>query len=178
MQSREINLKQPTVSQFNQYPHDAFACFVTDFYMWFLTVCKIKISWVEYVEECKKVKAINDTFKILDRDLMAVAAGHPEFTCKDTTVNMAEKIDQLLDSGVPVIFSLSGGEHFESIDGRKAVAGVPCWTVDDPGGQGDKFCDCTTLEVFHLDANGNRVYSKNHAGGHRVITHIYWMVKR
>jgi len=172
---KKVNLKQKTVSQFNKYPGDKAACFMTAFYMYFVTVYRMTLTWVEYAEACKAAKAIRDDFRILDRTRMAIAAGRPELKCHDTNEGIAEKIDELLDKGCPVPFSLNG-DHYESIDGRDILNGVPVWTVDDPGGQGDTLADCTTLEVFHVNAKGERVYSKNSKGGRRKITRVYYFL--
>lgn len=166
-------LGQERVSQFNTDPDSKFACFFTTFFMYFRTTRKMKLSFQEYKRECLRVGAIKQNFTILDHSKMAAAAGYPTLTSKNTASKIKEKIFELLLKEQPVPFSLNGA-HYESIDGYEVTdAGELLFHVDDPGGQGDTFCEADTLKVFRIE-KGKRIYSRHPNGAQRVITRVYW----
>lgn len=168
------NVNQQRVSQFNKDPNSKYACFFTSFFMYFRTVyTTFKMTWSEYQSVCLKIGAINSAFTILDHSKMAAAAGFPKLKCNRTSSKIREKIFELLLLEKPVPFSLAG-RHYGSIDGYELDQdGKLRFTVDDPGGQGDTFCDSETLEMYH-EENGKKIFSKHPDGSRRKITTVYW----
>lgn len=155
-------LQQDRVSQYaNKDPNNGYACFFTCFFMYFRTVHKYGKTWEQYKVDCVKLGAMREDFKILNRDLMARAAGQ-RLTAKESTTKLREKIFELLLLGRPVIFALNGGQHFESIDGYKAQRDKVIFSIDDPGPNNDTQADAETLTV----SNSKKMSGK--------ITKIYW----
>lgn len=161
-------LGQERISQYaNQDPNNGTACFFTYHYMYFRTVYKYSKTWQEYKADCVKIGAMRNDFKILDRDLMARAAGQ-RLIAKGTTAKLREKIYELLLLDRPVGFALNGGAHFESIDGFVPRGDKLFFTIDDPAA-GSK----TRSTDIEADAQTLSVY--NEAGKiSGTITKIYW----
>lgn len=169
-------LGQERVSQFTPDPNSKWACFFTCFYMYFRTTRKMKLTLDEYRKECRKAGAIDEKYMVLNHTKMAAAAGYPELVAKNTSTKIKEAIFALLLKGEPVPFSLAG-RHYESIDGYEVENGEILFTVDDPGGQGDTFCEADTLCVFRVEGD-KRVYSRHPDGSKRKITTVYYFDKK
>lgn len=175
------NIGQTRVSQYaNKDPNNRFACFMTSLYMYFRTRFGVKLTWEQYRDALNGAGAINDKFFIKveankgDTRFARCAGVKPLAYCSMNT-KIREKIFELILKGDPVPFALNGGEHFESIDGYFIDdAGALIFNVDDPGLQGDVFCDGDTLEVFRLE-KGVRKYSRANDGeSRRKITRVYY----
>lgn len=152
-------------------PNNIYACFFACCLMFFSYKLNKRLKYSEYRRACIRAGAMRDDFYILNHQKMAEAAGC-NLIARNQIKNLREKIFELLLKETPVIFSL-GNEHYESIDGYEVTDGNLLFTIDDPGFQGDKFCDPETLEVFKIQDN-KRIYSKGHRSITRRITKIYW----
>ncbi len=109
---------------------------------------------------------------------MATAAGVKAKCVEESGAGIAARALQLVTLEKTCLFSLNG-EHYESIVGAEKYEDADGtehlrFLIEDPGGQGDCFADYDDLVVYHEDKNGVRVYSKNHKGGKRKITRLYW----
>ncbi len=175
------DIGQVRVSQFtNKDPNNKYACFFTTLYMYFRTRYKISLTWEAYRDALKAAGAINDKFFIKveankgDTRFSRCAGVKPLAYCS-TNTKIREKIFELILKGEPVPFALNGGEHFESIDGYfQDESGALIFNVDDPGLQGDVFCEADTLEVYRIE-KGVRKYSRANDGkSRRKITRIYY----
>lgn len=175
------DIGQTRVSQFaNKDPNNKYACFFTTLYMYFRTRFKCALTWEQYRDALKAAGCINDKFFIrveanTGDTRFAKAAGAPALKYCSTNQRVREKILELLLKGEPVPFALNGGEHFESIDGYFIdETGRLTFTADDPGGQGDTFCDGDTLEVYRLENHIRKFSKANDGKSKRRITRVYY----
>lgn len=159
-------------------PNSKYACFFTAAWSYFRTHHGLKLSWDEYKKACLQAKAIKSDFYLLDRDKMATAAGVKAKCVEEAGAGMAARALQLVTLGRTCLFSLNG-EHYESIVGAEKYVDNETgaeslrFVLEDPGAQGDQFCDYADL-ICYKETPGARSYSKNHKGGPRKITRLYW----
>lgn len=167
----------PTVAE-KQYGHadtnEHYACFFTEVHQYLTRFFGFQMTWAEYKIACVNAGALRNDFAILDRQKMADAANCGAIRACDSTVSIQQKIDSILAQGKFAIVSLNGGEHYESIVARRQDGN---YDVTDPGYQNDAQADGTTLEFFHLNATGQKIYSADSKGGRRAPTHVYWFEK-
>lgn len=159
-------------------PNSKFACFFTAAFSYFRQHHRLRMSWDEYKAACLKAKAIKGDFYLVNRDAMATAAGVKAKCIDEAGDGMAARALQLVTLGKTCLVSLNG-EHYESIVGAEkfeADDGTEKlrFLIEDPGGQGDTFADYDDLIMYHEGKGGQRIYSKNHKGGKRRITRLYW----
>lgn len=159
-------------------PNSKYACFFTAAWSYFRKHHGLKLSWEQYKAACLKAGAIRDDFYLLDRDAMARAAGVNAKCVEESGAGMAARALQLVMLGRTCIFSLNA-EHYESIVGVEKFE-APDGTeklrfiLEDPGGQGDTYCDYDDLICYREGKGGQRIESKNSKGGRRKITRLYW----
>ena len=153
-------------------PNYQYACFETCGLMVAGYYLDKKLDADAYRKACLANGAINDKFSILDHEKLMTAAGISDRVVKIDKQPTVDKIKSCIDNDNPVIISLNG-EHYELINGYDEFG----FYIDDPGFQGDTNTD-NSLEVFHLDASGDKVFSKGHNGSHRKITTILWFEKQ
>lgn len=158
-------------------PNSKYACFFTAAWSYFRAHHGLKLSWDAYKTACLKAGAIREDFYLLDRNAMATAAGVKAKCIEESGAGIAARALQLVTLEKTCLFSLNG-EHYESIVGAEKFdlgdGEALRFLIEDPGGQGDTFADYDGLIVYREDKNGDRVYSKNHKGGKRKITRLYW----
>jgi hypothetical protein len=150
-------------------PNNKYACLFTCYYMLVTQFFCRSLSMAEYKRKCVASLAMTEDFFVRDHNLMLSCVGI-EATMKKVVTNLQKVTYENLLRGRPVIASLAG-KHWESIDGWEVLNDALCFTVDDPGFQGDTYCDTTTLEVFHVE-NNKRVYSKHADGSRRKVTAV------
>lgn len=158
-------------------PNSKYACFFTAAWSYFRAHHGLKLTWDAYKAACVACGAIRDDFYLLDRDRMAKAAGVKAKCIEESGAGIAARALQLVMLGRTCLFSLNG-EHYGSIVGAEkyetADGDKLRFLVEDPGGQGDTFADYDDLIVYHEGKGGQRIESKNHKGGRRKITRLYW----
>lgn len=159
-------------------PNSKYACFFTAAWSYFRAHHGLKLSWDAYKAACVACGVIRDDFYLLDRDKMAKAAGVKAKCVEESGPGIAARALQLVTLGKTCLFSLNG-EHYESITGAEkyeANDGTEKlrFILEDPGMQNDSFADYDDLICYHEGKGGQRIESKNHKGGKRKITRLYW----
>ena len=157
-------------------PNSKYARFFTAAYSYFRQHYRLRITWDAFKVACMGAKAIREDFWLLSRDKMAVAVGI-DAKCVEAGEDLAAIALRQITLGKSVLFSLNG-EHYETIVGAEKYEDADGterlrFLIEDPGGQGDTFADYDDLICYH-EEKGVRVYSKNHKGGKRKITRLYW----